>query len=70
MNVSAFQWYQIINTWNKIWFSHSGWPFHEIAPEMDFKKSESSDHFFKIEALSQLIKFNTTAPYKNQSEKS
>ena len=31
LNISAFQWYQIINALNKIWFSHSGWPFHGIA---------------------------------------
>ena len=27
LNVSAFQWYQIIIALNKIWFSHSGWSF-------------------------------------------
>ena len=31
LNVSACQWYQIINALNKIWFSHSGWPFHGTA---------------------------------------
>ena len=31
LDVSAFQWYQISNALNKIWFSLSGWPFHGIA---------------------------------------
>ena len=31
LNVSAFQWYQIINALNKIWFSHSDWPLHGIV---------------------------------------
>ena len=30
LNVSAFQWYQMINALNRIWFSHLGWPFHGI----------------------------------------
>ena len=31
LNASAFQWYQIINALNKIWFSHSDWPLHGIV---------------------------------------